>query len=246
MGSPVSSTTKTARIVGVLFLITFITSIPALWAFQPVLDDPAGYIAGAGSDNRIFLGAFLELLLIVANVGTAVVLFPILRRQNEILSLGYVTARLVECTFIAIGLVTVLAVVSLGQDPASAATVGQDAAGSGAGAGAVGVALAAIKDWTFILGPGFIVGLGNGLILGYLMYRSGLVPRKMAVLGLVGGPLLCLSGIAVLFDLFQQGGTGQGIATIPEFLWELSLGIWLTFKGFNRSPILEPTYQAPR
>jgi nitric oxide reductase large subunit len=88
MGSPVSSTTKTARIVGVLFLITFITSIPALWAFQPVLDDPAGYIAGAGSDNRIFLGAFLELLLIVANVGTAVVLFPILRRQNEILSLG--------------------------------------------------------------------------------------------------------------------------------------------------------------
>jgi hypothetical protein len=246
MGSPVSSTTKTARIVGVLFLITFITSIPALWAFQPVLDDPAGYIAGAGSDNRIFLGAFLELLLIVANVGTAVVLFPILRRQNEILSLGYVTARLVECTFIAIGLVTVLAVVSLGQDPASAATVGQDAAGSGAGAGAVGVALAAIKDWTFILGPGFIVGLGNGLILGYLMYRSGLVPRKMAVLGLVGGPLLCLSGIAVLFDLFQQGGTGQGIATIPEFLWELSLGIWLTLKGFNRSPILEPTYQAPR
>jgi hypothetical protein len=246
MGSPVSSTTKTARIVGVLFLITFITSIPALWAFQPVLDDPAGYIAGAGSDNRIFLGAFLELLLIVANVGTAVVLFPILRRQNEILSLGYVTARLVECTFIAIGLVTVLAVVSLGQDPASAATVGQDAAGSGAGAGAVGVALAAIKDWTFILGPGFIVGLGNGLILGYLMYRSGLVPRKMAVLGLVGGPLLCLSGIAVLFDLFQQGGTGQGIATIPEFLWELSLGIWLTLKGFDRSPILEPTYQAPR
>jgi hypothetical protein len=244
MGSPVSSTTKTARIVGVLFLITFITSIPALWAFQPVLDDPAGYIAGAGSDNRIFLGAFLELLLIVANVGTAVVLFPILRRQNEILSLGYVAARLVECTFIAIGLVTVLAVVSLGQDPASAATVGQDAAGSGAGAGAVGVALAAIKDWTFILGPGFIVGLGNGLILGYLMYRSGLVPRKMAVLGLVGGPLLCLSGIAVLFDLFQQGGTGQGIATIPEFLWELSLGIWLTLKGFNRSPILEPTYQA--
>jgi hypothetical protein len=246
MGSPVSSTTKTARIVGVLFLITFITSIPALWAFQPVLDDPAGYIAGAGSDNRIFLGAFLELLLIVANVGTAVVLFPILRRQNEILSLCYVAARLVECTFIAIGLVTVLAVVSLGQDPASAATVGQDAAGSGAGAGAVGVALAAIKDWTFILGPGFIVGLGNGLILGYLMYRSGLVPRKMAVLGLVGGPLLCLSGIAVLFDLFQQGGTGQGIATIPEFLWELSLGIWLTLKGFNRSPILEPTYQAPR
>jgi len=213
----------------VLFLITFATAIPALYLFQPVLDDPAGYIAGAGADNRIFLGAFLELLLIIANIGTAVVLYPILKRQNHILALGYVTARLVECTLIAIGLVSVLAVVSLGQD----------AAGGDAGSlGAVGYALAAIKDWTFLLGPGFVVGVGNGLMLGYLMYRSGLVPRGMAVLGLVGGPLICLSGIAVLFDVFQYGGTGQGIATIPEFLWELSLGIYLTVKGFKPSPIL--------
>ena len=211
---------------GVLFLITFITSIPALWLFQPVLDDPAGYIAGAGADNRIFLGAFLELLLIISNVGTAVVLFPILKRQNEGLALGYVTARLVECTLIAIGLVSVLGVVSLRQDVA------------GADAGSLGVALAAIKDWTFLLGPGFVVGVGNGLLLGYLMYRSGLVPRGMAMLGLIGGPLICLSGIAVLFDVFQYGGSGQAIATIPEFLWELSLGIYLTVKGFKPSPIL--------
>ncbi|MBA3735968.1 MAG: DUF4386 domain-containing protein [Actinobacteria bacterium] len=229
---------QSALTAGVLFLITFATSIPALWLFQPVLDDPAGYIAGASSDNRIFLGALLEALLIVANVASGVVLFPILRRQSETLSLGYVTARLVESTFIAIGLVSVLAVVSLRQDPASAPSVGQGAAG--AGAGAAGVALAAIKDWTFLLGPGFIVGFGNGLILGYLMYRSGLVPRRMAVLGLVGGPLIILSGIAVLFDLFQQGGTAQAIATIPEFLWELFLGIYLTVKGFKPSRILDP------
>src|SRR6266540_3066327 len=126
--------------------------------------------------------------------------------------------------FIAIGLVSVLAVVTLRQDTPAAAALAES--------------LAAIKDWTFLLGPGFIVGLGNGLILGYLMYRSGLVPRPMAVLGLVGGPLVCLSGIAVLFDIFEQGGTGQGIATIPEFLWELSLGIYLTVKGFKPSPIL--------
>jgi hypothetical protein len=98
--------------------------------------------------------------------------------------------------------------------------------------------LAAIKDWTFLLGPGFVVGVGNGLLLGYLMYRSGLVPRPMAVLGLVGGPLVCASGIAVLFGVFDQGGAGQGIATLPEFLWELSLGIWLTVKGFRPSPVL--------
>jgi hypothetical protein len=221
----VSSSRRIALVAGVLFIITFITAIPALYLFQPVLDDPAGYIAGAGADNRIFFGALLELLLIIANIGTAVVLFPILKRQSEILALGYVTARVVECVFIAVGILSVLAVVTLRQEPASA-----DAE--------LAESLAAIKDWTFLLGPGFVVGVGNGLLLGYLMYRSGLVPRPMAVLGLVGGPLVCASGIAVLFGVFDQGGAGQGIATIPEFLWELSLGIWLTVKGFRPSPVL--------
>jgi hypothetical protein len=226
----VTSNRNIALAAGVLFIITFVTSIPALYLFQPVLDDPAGYIAGSGADNtRIFVGATLELLLIVANVASAVVLFPILKRQNEMLALGYVTARLVESAFIAIGLVSVLGVVSLQQQGAT-----------GADAGAVGVALAAIKDWTFLLGPGFIVGIGNGLLLGYLMYESGLVPRRMAMLGLVGGPLICVSGILVLLGIFEQGGAGQGILTIPEILWELSLGLWLTVKGFNASPILPP------
>ena len=233
-----TSNRKIALAAGVLFIITFVTSIPALYLFQPVLDDPAGYIAGSGADNtRIFVGASLELLLIVANVATAAVLFPILKRQNEMLALGYVTARLVESTFIAIGLVSVLGVVSLQQQGAT-----------GADAGTVGVALAAIKDWTFLLGPGFIVGIGNGLLLGYLMYESGLVPRRMAMLGLVGGALICVSGVLVLLGVFEQGGAGQGIATIPEFFWELSLGVWLTVKGFNASPILPPddSYVRPR
>jgi Domain of unknown function (DUF4386) len=104
---------------------------------------------------------------------------------------------------------------------------------------AVGESLVAIKDWTFVLGPGFVVGVGNGLILGYLMYRSGLVPRGMAMLGLIGGPLVCASGIAVMFGVFEQGSAGQGIATIPEILWEGSLGIYLTVKGFKAtSPLL--------
>ena len=104
---------------GVLYLITFATSIPALWLFQPVLDDPAGYVAGAGHDNRIFLAAFLELLLIIANIGTAVVVYPLLKRVNEICAIGYVTARLVECTFILVGILSVLAVVSLQQNPSA-------------------------------------------------------------------------------------------------------------------------------
>jgi uncharacterized protein DUF4386 len=211
----------------VLYLVTFITSIPALVLYQPVLDHPIGYIAGAGQNNRILFGVLLELLLIIANIGTAVVIFPIVRRQSEELALGYVTARLFECAFILVGIVAVLGIVTLQKEAAGAAE------------GSVAYTLAAIKDWTFLLGPGWVVGWGNGLLLGYLMYTSGLVPRKMTWLGLVGGPLIILSGTLVLFDVADPGGTLQGLATIPEGLWELSLGIYCTVKGFRpSSPIL--------
>jgi hypothetical protein len=228
----VSSTRKTALIAGALFVITFLTSIPAaLLLYAPVLDH-TNYIVGAGADTRVALGAFLEVLLIVANVGSAVVLFPVLKRQNEGLALGYVTARIIESTFIAIGIVSVLAVLTLRRN------VGSTGAGPLV---TVGRSLVAVHDWTFLLGPGWIVGVGNGLILGYLMYRSGLVPRRMAMLGLIGGPLIILSGTAVLFNVIQPGSAAQVIATIPEFVWELSLGIYLMVKGFKPSPILPGT-----
>src|SRR4051812_45111115 len=226
-GQEVTFDQKRARVFGVLYLITFITSIPALLLYQPVLDDPVGYIAGAGQNNQILFAALLELLLIIANIGTAVVIFPIVKRQSEELALGYVAARLFECTFILVGIVAVLGIVTLQQEVA------------GAVEGSIAYTLAAIKDWTFWLGPGWVVGWGNGLILGYLMYRSGLVPRKMAMLGLVGGPLNILSGTLVMFGVADPGGTLQGLATIPEALWELSLGIYCTVWGFRpSSPIL--------
>ncbi len=219
-----------ARVTGVLFVITFITSIPPfVFLYVPVVDDPR-YILGGGADNRVLTGAFLELLLIIANIGTAVVHYPILKRQNEILALGYVTARVVECAFIAVGILSLLTVVTLRQE----ATAGADAASLVA----VGESLVALHDWTFRLGPGFFVGVGNGLILGYLMYTSRLVPRGMAMLGLIGGPLIIASGVAVLFGVIEAGGVWQLIATIPEFFWELFvLGIWLIVRGFNPSAI---------
>ena len=220
---------RAARIAGVLFVLTFITAIAARILFDPVRND-LDYIVGAGADTRVFLGASMELLLIVANIGTAVVLFPIVRRQSEALALGYVTARLVECTFIAVGLLSLLAVVTLRQDAAGADPDSLVLAGQ---------SLVAVYDWTFLFGPGFVAGLGNGLILGYLMYRSGLVPRRMAMLGLVGGPMLAASGIAILLGAFDAGSAGQGILSIPEIAWEASLGIYLVVKGFKpSSPIL--------
>jgi hypothetical protein len=220
---------KIARVTGVLFLITYITSIPAFFVlYPPVLDNP-NYIVGAGADTSVSLGAFLELILIIANIGTAVVLWPVLKRVNEILALGFVTARVVESVFIAVGLLSLLSVVALRQEAAAGADAGSLVA--------VGQSLVALHGWTFVLGPGFVVGVGNGLILGYLMYRSGLVPRRMAVLGLIGGSLIIASGAAVVLGVIEAGGVVQLIATIPEFLWELSLGIWLIVKGFNSSAV---------
>jgi Domain of unknown function (DUF4386) len=218
---------KIARLTGVLFIVTFVTSIPALLLYDPALND-AKYIIGGGADVRVSFGAVLELLLIVANIGTAVVLYPIVKRQSKILALGFVTARVIESAFILIGIVSVLAIITLRRSATDAdATLIP-----------IGKALVAIHDWTFVLGPGFVVGIGNGLILGYLMYRSGLVPRRMAMFGLVGGPLVCLSGIAVVMNVLEKGGAGQFIATIPEIIWELSLGIYLTVKGFKPAPII--------
>jgi len=219
-----------ARIFGVLYLITFVTSIPALALYETVLRHPVGYVAGAGHDKQVLLGAFLELLLIIANIGTAVVIFPIVRRQNEELSLGYVTARIVECTFILVGILAMLAIITLRNQTAGAAE------------GTVAYTLAAIKDWTFLLGPGWVVGWGNGLILGYLMYRSGLVPRRWCWLGLIGGPLLIVFGTAVMFtgnDPSRGLATLKNLSALPEGVWELFLGVYCTIWGFRReSPIL--------
>ena len=230
-----TSDRRTALVVGVLFILTFVTSIAGVIAYGPVLSDP-NYVTSAGADTRVFLGAFLELLLIITNIGCAVVLFPLLKRQNEGLALAYVAARIVECTFILVGLISVLAIVTLRQT-ATATDAGSLLI--------VGKALHAIHDWTFLLGPGFADGVGTGLILGWLMYRSGLVSRRMALFGVIGGPLLAASGIAVLLGIIPQFGAVQGIATIPEVIWEAFLGLWLTFKGFkSSSPILAPAYGA--
>jgi hypothetical protein len=222
-----TSSRKTALVVGVLFILTFVTSIGGAFAYGPVLTDPH-YIIGAGADTRVFLGAFLELLLIITNIGCAVWLFPLLKRQNEGLALGYVAARLVECTFILVGILSVLAVVTLRQHATTAD------AGSLVTAGKSFIAL---KNWTFLLGPGFVDGIGTGLMLGWLMYRSGLVSRRMALFGVIGGPLLAVSGIAVLFGVIQPQSPLQNLATAPEFIWEAFLGLWLTFKGFNPSAL---------
>ncbi|MBF6611904.1 MAG: DUF4386 domain-containing protein [Chloroflexi bacterium] len=229
--SKVNSNRKTAVVAGIFFLLTEITAIGAIFLYGAVVSDPNYIVTGsAGGDNGVFWGALFELLLAVANVGTAVTLFPVVKRQNESIALGYVCGRLAEGLVIIVGILSLLAVVTLRQD------LGGAAGTNAASLGTVGTALVGIHNWTFLFGPNLILGL-NTLMLAYLMYRSKLVPRFIAVLGLAGGSLIFISGTAVMFGLYTQGSTVGLIAGLPVFAWEVSLALWLIFKGFNSSAI---------
>jgi hypothetical protein len=228
------NTQRIARVTGVLFVITYIASIPpVLFLYGPGLNDPRYILSGGAADNGLALGALLEMILIIANIGTAVVLYPVVKRVNEILALGFVAARVVESVFIAVGVLSVLSLVTLRQEAATGADAGSLLA--------VGQSLVVLHDWTFLLGPGFVVGVGNGLILGYLMYRSGLVPRSMALLGLIAGPVLLARFVGILFGVFEPMSALGSIMVVPEFIWELSLGIWLIVRGFNPSAVASLT-----
>ena len=211
-------------------VITFI-SIPALPFYDRVLHH-ANFIVGSGGDGRVYVGALFEILTLVAGIGMAVTLYPVLRRQSESLALGYVTVRVVESCLIAVGIVSLLAVVTLRK--ALAGATGTD----NASLILSGRSLVAVHDATFLLGPAFCAAVGNGLILGYLMLRSGLVPRRFAQFGIAGGSLALVTALLVLFGAYAQTSGASFILTLPEAVWELSLGIYLIAKGFKPSPIL--------
>jgi hypothetical protein len=217
-----SSLRKTALAAGALYLITFVTSIPARVLFGPVRNDP-NYILGSGAaDTQVLFAGLLDVLLAFSCIGTAVALYPVVKRQNQGIALGFVGSRTLEAAIIMIGAVALLSVVTMRQ--------------AGAGAEALGTshALVAMYNWTFLFGPGFMAVV-NAFLLGSLMYRSGLVPRIIPLVGLIGAPLLFASDLAVLFGLWTQMSLPAGIATVPIALWEVSLGVYLVAKGFRPS-----------
>jgi Domain of unknown function (DUF4386) len=221
---------KPGRIAGLWFIATFVFSIPAVLLYDPVLND-ADYILGGGLDARISVGALLEILLAISNIATAVVFFPAVKRVSETVALGYVASRIVESAFIVTGLMSLMTVVTLRDDFAGA---GPDAATLNV----VGQTLVDFHNWTFLLGPQFCAGVGNGILLGYLMYRSGLVPPRMALLGLIGGPLAFVGGVLVLFGAIENPSGALFAFTAIEIVWEASLGIYLTVKGYRPSALV--------
>ncbi|MBB3084337.1 DUF4386 domain-containing protein [Geodermatophilus sabuli] len=229
---PMAPLRRTAFLAGALYLTTFAASIPAVFLLDPVLSDP-GYVLGPGADTQVLIGGLLDVVNALACIGTAVVLFPVVRRHNETLALGFVTSRLLEAAIICTGVVSLFAVVTLRQDVAGAPGVDDDALVP------VGAALVAVRDWTFLLGPG-VMATVNALLLGTLVYRSGLVPRAIPLLGLVGAPLLLSAQLGILFGVNDEVSLWSAIALAPIFVWELSLGLWLVLKGFTPCPITQP------
>jgi hypothetical protein len=210
---------KTALLAGLLYLLTFV-SIPTLSIYGPVKS--ANYILGSGPDTSAVIGGILEIIVALAGIGTAVVLFPVLKKQNESAALGLVAARILESGTIFVGVAFLGAIVVLRQ------------AGAGADALVTSHALAALYDRIFLLGQSFMPAICD-LLLGFLLYQSRLVPRALSLIGIVGGPVLLVGYFAVLFGLVGQHAPVAALTALPVALFEFSLGVWLVVKGFNQA-----------
>lgn len=219
-------TRKSMLWTGILFIGTFLFSIPALFFYSPIIDHQ-DYVLGGGHDTRVTVGALFEIVLIVCNAGTAITLYPVARRFTETAAIGYVASRLFESVMIALGVLSLLTVVTLRQD------FGGVAAADPTGIAHTANALIAFHDWTFLIGPAFCSGFGNGILLGYMMYKSGLMPCRLAMIGLVGGPLALTTAVAVLFGAWEQLSLTGFIFTFPEIIWEMTFGIFLTVKAIR-------------
>ncbi len=220
--APMTSLRKTALVAGVFYVLTFV-SIPTLLSLYVPVHDP-NYIVGPGPDTGVLIGGVLEIIVALAGIGTAVALYPVLKRQNEGMALGLVSSRVLEGALIFAGVASLLTIVTLRQ------------AGAGAEALVAGRTLAALYDRTFFVSQSLIPAV-NGLLLGTLMYQSRLVPRVLPVLGLIGAAALLTSDAAILFGVWPSVSVQAGLAALPIALWEFSLGVWLIVKGFKPSPI---------
>jgi hypothetical protein len=235
--SPTRAEQRTARVMGAWFLGTFIFSIPAFFLYEPILSN-VDFVLGRGDDTRVAGGALLEILLAVSGIATAVVIYPIVKRVNQSVALGYIGSRTVESILILIGVLSFMSVIALRHDlTAVESTEGVLVD--------LGRALVAIHEQTRLLGPQFCAGLGNGILLGYLMWRSRLLPRPLVIFGLVGGPLALVAGTGVLMGAWDITSGLPVAMTAPEAFWELSLSIWLLIKGFRPSRILSGSPISP-
>jgi hypothetical protein len=226
--APMDRTRKAALIAGLFYLATFVFSIPALGLYDGVVNDP-NFVLGAGSSGGVLWGGLIEVLTGLTGIGTAVALYPVLKRHGLSRAMGFVASRTLEAAMIFAGVLSVLAVFTLRQDHGGA--VGLDATALTTTASA----LVALKDWSFLLGPGVMPAI-NALCFASILYQSRLVPRIIPTIGLIGAPLLLISSTATLFGAWGQVSSMAFLFALPIAVWEFSIGIYMIVKGFRTSP----------
>lgn len=222
---------KNARIIGALFVIAAISAIIGLALYNRILNDENYLIEGAKHANQIILGAILELILVSTAVGTGIAFFPYLKKQNEAMALGYFCFRILEAIFIMIGIISILTLLSVSQNY----TVEQANFESYE---IIAHALKAAHKWTFMLGPNFMLGI-NTFLYSYLLYRSRLVPKKLAILGILSAVLILIAALLEMFNIIQQVSTIGFLFAFPIFIYEMTLAIWLIFKGFDTKKLYD-------
>lgn len=218
---PISSLRKTSLVAGLLYLLTFV-SIPTLALYGPI--HQPNYIISAGTNTAVTIGGLLEIIVALAGIGTAIALYPVLRKQNESLALGLVASRILEAGTIFLGVAFLLSIVTLHKN------------GAGSGALITSHALVALYDRIFLLGQGFIPAI-NDLLLGILLYKSRLVPRSLSVIGIAGALPLIAGNIAVMFGVIERISPFTGLSAAPVAIFEFSLGIYLIVKGLKSTAV---------
>lgn len=217
-----------SKIVGVLFLLAAVTAVIGLKLYDPILIGSDYLVKGAENANRIVLGAVMELMLVVSAIGTATVMFPILRKYNETIALWHVCFRFLEAIVITVGVISVLALLTLSREFIAAGSPDPTSFQS------TGIALIAIHDWTFMLGPLFMLGL-NTIMYSYIFFKTRIVPRFIATLGIVGAISVFTCALLVMFGVIEQISVWGGILALPVAATEMILAVWLLTKGFNET-----------
>jgi hypothetical protein len=225
-----NSNKKAAKIVGALFILAAVTAVIGLNLYNPILKDPDYLLNGSKHANQVILGALMELILVVSAVGTATTMFPFLRKYNETIALWHVCFRFLEAIIITVGVISVLSLLTLSREYAAADV--PDIASFQAS----GILLKAVHDWTFLLGPNFMLGI-NTMMYSYIFYKSKLVPRFIPILGMTGAALVFMAALLEMFGIIQQVSFLGAILSLPVAANEMILAVWLIFKGFNESAL---------
>lgn len=224
------SNQKAAKIVGVLFILAAVSAVAGVMLYDPILNGSDYLINGSKHANQVILGALMELILVVSAVGTATTMFPILRRYNETIALWHVCFRFLEAIVITVGVISVLSLVTLSQEFVAAGAPDVAAFQTS------GTVLKAIHEWTFMLGPNFMLGI-NTMMYSYIFYKTKLVPRFIPILGMTGATLVFICALLVMFGVIEQVSVWGGLLALPVAANEMILAVWLIMKGFNSSAL---------